>query len=270
MTRAYTASEIQKLLGHPQPGGLHLLEEVDSTMEACRRLGEAGAPEGAAVLAEHQTAGVGRMGRSFDSPAGDGVYCSLLLRPRREEALQLLTSYAGLAACRALERAAGCAPAVKWPNDLILNGKKVCGILTRLHTARGGEPFVVVGIGVNVCQTAFPEELADKAISLAMAGSPVDRAAVAAALLGELDRIFLEERSLASRPPEMLEELRRRSCTLGRQVMVSSPGNGGFSGIARDLDPLGGLIVETPEGLRTVTSGEASVRGLWGYLPKEG
>ena len=244
-------------------------EETDSTNTRGMQLALEGAPTGTVVLADRQTHGNGRLGRSFASPAGQGVYLSYLLRPDFDPAaLSLLTSCAGLAVCQVLEQH-GLAPAIKWPNDIILDRRKVCGILTKLTSdaESGTINGAVIGIGVNVTQQPqdFPEELRDKAISVREAGAAVPRAAIAAGIITRLDDLFLRQHILSQPAENLIGELTRRSCTIGRRVEVISP-NGQYEALAVAIAPDAGLIVELPDGSRrTVSSGEVSVRGLLGY-----
>ena len=248
------------------------MQEVDSTNTAAQKLILEGGEDGLVVVADHQTKGSGRMGRPFLSPAGVGVYLSMVVEPHcTTDALNLLTSYAGLAVCLPIEECTGLRPSIKWPNDVILEGKKVCGILTKLVS--DGEnnrvTHAVIGIGINVGQEEFPQELRDKAISLRQAGAQdLCRAKLAATLIQVLDRIFFEEKWLQTTPDAALEQLKERSCTLGREVLVISPREE-RRGQAVDLDRWGGLVVDFSDGSReTVTFGEVSVRGVLGYLPQ--
>ena len=244
-------------------------EETDSTNTRGMQLALEGAPTGTVVLADRQTHGNGRLGRSFASPAGQGVYLSYLLRPDFDPAaLSLLTSCAGLAVCQVLEQH-GLAPAIKWPNDIILDRRKVCGILTKLTSdaESGASNGAVIGIGVNVTQQPqdFPEELRDKAVSVREAGAAVPRAAIAAGIITRLDDLFLRQHILSQPAENLIGELTRRSCTIGRRVEVISP-TGQYEARAVAIAPDAGLIVELPDGSRrTVSSGEVSVRGLLGY-----
>lgn len=261
-------NEILALLGRPQPGGIHPYGVVDSTMTIGQTLAREGAPQGAVVLAEGQTAGVGRLGRSFASPPGQGIYLSLILRPRPGASVSWLTPLAGLAVCRAVEEEAGLSPELKWPNDVILQGRKLCGILTQTALGDGDIRHAVVGVGLNLTQELFPPELADKAISLRMAGAGVTRPRMTAALIRHLTDLLVERAAYEAMPGELMDELRRRSCTLGREIKLVDR-QGETLGFAVDLDQEGGLIVDTPQGRRVVSSGEVSVRGLLGYLPQE-
>ena len=156
---------------HRTRENLHVLETVDSTNSFCRRLALEGAPDGTAVLADCQTAGRGRRGRSFQSPAGKGLFFSILWRPDcAPEELLPLTALSAVAVCRAIQRVTGVRPQIKWPNDLVLGGRKLAGILTEmsLEGESGHVSHVVVGIGINVHQQPedFAGEVADIATSL--------------------------------------------------------------------------------------------------------
>lgn len=248
------------------------LQEVDSTNLQAAKLALDGAPDGTVVIAERQTAGAGRMGRSFSSPAGEGLYMSMILEPKPDaQGLELLTSLAGLAVCRAIESLCGVSPQLKWPNDVIIDGKKVCGILTRLST--DGETntitHAVIGIGINVLQRQFEEELSHKAISLWQAtGQEYSRAELAAEVISQLNGMLRDKEKLTCPLLDVLAELRRRSCTIGRQVTVVSA-TGSRCGEALDIDDSGALRVRFDSGIETVFSGEVSVQGVLGYLPEQ-
>ena len=244
------------------------LKETDSTNDECKRRAMAGAPTGLAVTADVQTGGRGRRGRSFQSLAGKGLYLSVLLRPQVPlEEVSQLTAWTAVAVCRAVEAASGVRPTVKWPNDVLVDGKKLCGILTELgvEAETGSLSYVVVGMGTNLTQTRedFGPELADKAVSLAMLGAPVTRRELAAALLRELDAMnaaFPQGREAC------LAEYRRRCVTLGREVRLVSP-QGEVNATALDVDGAFALRVRLADGSEeTVSSGEVSVRGLLGYI----
>ena len=195
----------------------------------------------------------------FLSPEG-GVYLSVLLRPDvPAEKLPTLTPLAALAVCRAVEAVCGARCAIKWPNDVVLGGKKICGIL--VESVLGGEkPCVIVGIGVNANTPSFPEELRQIAGSVAAAaGHEIDLHALAAALLGELDALYaawLEDEHAA------LEEYRSRCLTVGREVAV-----GDRRGFARAVETDYALLIEWSDGrAEALRFGEVSVRGLYGYV----
>ncbi len=261
-----TVPLVESFLPSPRTAPVLCYEELDSTNLQGQRLALDGAENKTVVIAGSQTKGSGRMGRTFVSPPG-GVYLSYMLAPDCSgERLSLLTSCAGLAVCRTISAAAGLSASIKWPNDVILEGKKVCGILTKLISdgENGSISWAIIGIGVNVGQESFPPELADKAISLRMAGRDVPRAQIAGCLISALDDIFSSS-GWKEEDPAILEDLRRLSCTVGRRVTVISP-LGQEEGEALDIAPDGGLVVRFQDGVRTVSSGEVSVRGLLGYL----
>ena len=262
--------EIRRLLGNTAVMGRDILyfEELGSTNTYAKELALTDAPAGTVVIADCQTAGRGRMDRNFQSPKGKGLYLTVLLRPQLPpERLAQMTALAGVAVCGAVERVCGVRPGLKWPNDPVLDGKKVCGILTELVTDGSSGLCLIVGIGINVAQRRedFTPEVAEMAASLEMIlKKPVSRPALAAALLEELDRAYeaLEQ--------EDLEEYRtryRRDCVnLGRPVRLMGPG-GREEALAVDIDRDFGLVVHTPDGEeKTVRSGEVSVRGLYGYV----
>ena len=261
--------EIRRLLGNTAVMGRDILyfEELDSTNTYAKGLALTDMPEGTVVIADCQTAGRGRMNRSFQSPKGKGLYLTVLLRPQLPpERLAQVTALAGIAVCGAVERGDGVRPGLKWPNDPVLSGKKVCGILTELVTDRNGGLCLVVGIGINVAQRRedFTPEVAEMAASLEMLlEKPVSRPALAAALLEELDRAY---EALKQGDLEEYRTRYRRDCVnLGKPVRLMGPG-GQEAARALDIDRDFGLVVRTPDGgEKTVRSGEVSVRGLYGY-----
>ena len=268
---ALTEPEIRRFLPPTEVVGRKLvcLSEVDSTNTRARELAMAGEPEGLVVVADCQTAGRGRMGRSFQSPPGRGIYLTALLRPHLPpERLMSVTAMAGVAVCGAVEEVCGLSPGLKWPNDPVLNGRKLCGILTELslEAETGSLQYLVVGIGVNVLHTPedFSPEVAAVATSVAAElGRPVSRPALAAALIARLDR--LRAALVSGDTEDYLTEYRRRCVNLGKRVRLLSPG-GEARGEAVDVDREFGLVVRRDDGtVTTVRSGEVSVRGLYGY-----
>lgn len=246
---------------------LRCLEEIDSTNSYLKREALSGAPHGAVAAADCQSAGRGRMTRSFRSPPGKGVYLSILLRPQLPPgALMGVTGMTAVAVCRAVERAAGVRPKIKWTNDLVLNNRKLCGILTEL--ALEGETqmtqSLVIGAGVNTSHTDedFGPQVAVMATSLAQEGYAVSRPALAAAMIEEFYRL---SESLGGDTSEWVEAYRRDCVTLGRQVRLLWPERQ-TEAEALDIDSEFGLIVRLPDGSETtVRTGEVSVRGLYGY-----
>lgn len=252
--------------GHAWAQTITVLPEVDSTNSYAMALARAGAPEGTAVLAHLQTGGRGRMGRSFSAPAGKGVYLSVVLRPDEPaQALGDLTVRVAAAMCDAVSRVCGVRPGIKWTNDLVLGGKKLCGILTELSVApeSGRAEFVVVGVGVNVSQRPedFPEDVRPIATSLLeQTGKRIPRAALAAEMLRALSRV-------AGRADAgWLERYRADCVTIGRAVRVLRAGVS-RAGFADGVDETGALLVTWDDGTRErVFAGDVSVRGLAGYV----
>jgi len=218
------------------------------------------------VTAGHQSAGRGRLGRSFQSPAGMGIYMSVILRPAcPPEALMHLTCAAGTAMCDAVETAVGFRPGIKWTNDLVHKGRKLAGILTELVTTPMGLA-AVVGIGINCCQTEndFAPALQSFAGSLAMAtGNEIDRAKLAAAMMEAMKN--LSENLLGDQAP-MLSQYRSDCITIGKDICLVR-GDEVRYGHAFGMDDSCALLVGFPDGhTETVNSGEVSIRGMYGYI----
>lgn len=264
---ALTEREIRRYLTVPCPD-LRCFQEIDSTNSYLKREALAGAPHGAAAVADCQSAGRGRMSRSFQSPPGKGVYLSVLLRPDLPpQALLGATGMAAVAVARAVERVSGAQVGIKWTNDLVLGGKKLCGILTEmaLEGETGTVQSLVIGAGVNVSHRRedFSPDVAEVATSLAMEGCAASRPALAAAMIEELDRLAGD---LGGDPAPWLSDYRCRCVTLGREVRLLWSG-GQTRATALDIDDQFGLVVRREDGTEeTVRTGEVSVRGLYGYV----
>jgi BirA family biotin operon repressor/biotin-[acetyl-CoA-carboxylase] ligase len=251
------ALEIGPLLNtHDLGQTLHCSEELPSTNDRARELADAGAAHGEVVVAECQTAGRGRRGRAWASPAGRNLYLSVILRPslppQRAPELTLVASVAACDACRK----AGVEVGIKWPNDLLVGGRKVAGILTELSAEPDLVHWVVLGIGVNLNSGSgdFPAELRGLATSLSIErGQPVPRALFGAALLSELEQ-WLDRHAAEGFGP-IREAWRERSVTLGREVRVEADG-GEIAGVAEDIDESGALLVRGRSGLVRVVSGD--------------
>ena len=246
-----------------------VLPEVDSTNTLCKRLAAEDAPDGTVVMADRQTAGRGRRGRSFLSPAGMGLYLSVLWRPDcPPERLLPLTALSAVAVCRAIERLGGAGAEIKWPNDLVMGERKICGILTELSLEgeSGHVEYAIVGIGINCRQKPenFPPELREIAGSLDMVlPVQVKRAALAAALTEELDTL---RREVMFQPEKWLADYRRRCLTVGSRVQVIR-GDERREAEALAVDERFGLNVRYDDGKTEILrSGEVSVRGLYGYV----
>ncbi len=252
---------------YPWADRFHYFNTVDSTNNYLKRQALLGAPHGTVAVADCQTGGKGRLGRSFQSPGGVGIYLSMLLRPDcPQEQLMHLTCAVGTAMCDALEEAAGVRPGIKWTNDLVCEKRKLSGILVELLNDTQGKLCVIIGIGVNCCQqlTDFPEELRDRAGSLAMVtGRRIDRPKVAAAMMEALANM---DRNLLTGKEAMLEQYRRDCVTLGQKISVVR-GDEIRHGTALDIGDDGDLIVRFDDGhTEAVSSGEVSIRGMYGYV----
>jgi BirA family biotin operon repressor/biotin-[acetyl-CoA-carboxylase] ligase len=259
-----TADRLEPALGTRWLGRRYLwLPSCGSTNDVAAAHGRAGDPEGTVVLAEAQTGGRGRLGRSWRSPPGASLTFSILLRPRRPPAeVPPLTLLVGAAVARALE-GLGARPRLKWPNDVQLAAddgdpapKKVAGILTEMASEGERVGHVVVGVGLNVNDDAFPAELGGRATSLALAlGRPLDRAAVLAALLGEIEAAY--DRYRAEGPAAAVALWSPHGAQGGRvQVRV---GGRDVTGVALGIDPDGALRVAGDDGqVHRVISGEVT------------
>lgn len=255
-------------LGSKRPAPLYL-EEVDSTNSYLKRVALEGAPHGFAVVADCQTAGRGRSGRTFLSPKGKGVFLSILLRPTlMPQDLLPVTALSAVAMCDAVERTCGLRPQIKWTNDLILNGKKLAGILTEmaLEGETGMVQSLVIGAGINVHHTAqdFTPEVAALATSIqAETGKAISRSRLAAEMLLALDQLG---ESLGGDLSGYLAAYRRDCITIGRQVQLLWRENR-ETVEAVDVDEQFGLVVRHADGrMEVIRSGEVSVRGLAGYV----
>jgi BirA family biotin operon repressor/biotin-[acetyl-CoA-carboxylase] ligase len=236
-------------------------ETLDSTMAAAAAWAADGAPEGALVVAGHQTAGRGRLGRTWADAPGESLLFSLVLRPRlAPERRGLVPLAAGLAVAEAVERVAGLRPALKWPNDVVLNGRKAAGVLVEGQLAQGRPAVLVVGVGVNVGPAAFPPEVAERATSLAHeAGRPVPRAPLLAAFLSAFEAHL--DALAADGGARLRAGWEARMLGRGDDIAVAFPGTtrpdlrGRALGLAAD----GALRLATPGGEAAVHAGEVTV-----------
>ena len=267
---ALTKSSILSFLPSLEEKKLTVLSSVDSTNTYLKRLSlSCGGGERIAV-ADHQSAGRGRMGRSFESPAGKGVYLSLLLRPHIAPAQALpATGLCAVAVRRAIEKVCGIDCGIKWTNDLVYGGKKICGILTEmaLESENGRVQHMIVGVGVNVHHTAedFSPEVASLASSLdAVTGKSICRSQLTAAMIEEL----LKLPALLENPEtirDYVADYRAHCVTLGKDARLMWR-EGEEKVFALDIDDAFGLVVRHADGTEeTIRSGEVSVRGLYGY-----
>ena len=237
---------------------IHHYFRTGSTNTNAMEAAAEGEPEGAVFVAEQQTLGRGRAGHTWDSPRSVGIYCSVLLRPALSPSDSLLLSLiAGIAAAEAIEQTAGLHPDLRWPNDVLIGERKVCGILTEMNAEPTGVRYVVVGIGVNVNNTEFPFELQPNATSLHMeSGHDWSRVEVTAALLKSLDSAYRELMTSGTEARRAIVNKfeRHSSYARGRHVHVGD--SVGYEGVTEGLDERGFLRVRTWDGLRTVLSGD--------------
>ena len=262
---------IQNLLREscPWQDSLIYFDTIDSTNSHAKLLASRGAPHGTVLIADHQTGGRGRRGRSFHSPASTGIYMSVILRPNCAPAeLMHLTCAAAVAMCDAVEESVGFRPGIKWTNDLVFGKRKLGGILTELgFDSAGAVSYAIIGIGINCCQKPadFPEDIKDIAASLsAVSGNTVDRAGVAAAMM---DALYRMDRMLLAQKNDILNQYRADCVTLGKEISAVKADGSVRHGVALDIDEEGGLIVRFAGGnTETVNSGEVSIRGMYGYL----
>jgi BirA family biotin operon repressor/biotin-[acetyl-CoA-carboxylase] ligase len=240
---------------------LHHFYKIGSTNTAAMAAAPDGAPEGTVFLAEEQTAGRGRAANSWESPRSTGIYCSVVLRPAMPPSDVLALSLAsGLAVHAAIQQVdSRVDPDLKWPNDVLIGGKKVCGILTEMNAEATRVRYIVVGIGINVNQSSFPKELQATSLQL-VTGSEWSRVELVAALLKSLDR---EYRQFAEDPDVRSSILQRfaqqSSWVFGKKVRIEEHGSA-FEGTTEGLDSRGFLQVRTLHGLQTVLSGTVRER----------
>jgi len=251
------ASLVTRRLGRP----VAYFRSVESTNNEAKKLAAAGCPEGQVVVAEEQSVGRGRLARGWFSPFARGVWFTIVLRPPfAPQDAPKCTLLAAVAVSRAIRLATGVACGLTWPNDILWEGKKLVGILTEMSAEMDAINYIVIGIGINVNIAAedFLPEIKGLAASLAMAaGRSLPRLDIFLAVLAELERIY--DLALAEGFGPVLAEGRAASVTLGRTGDVLAPGRR-FSGVARDIDADGALLVETAGGVEKVLAGDVSIR----------
>ncbi len=246
--------------GHP----VLFYPTVDSTNLQAKLAAENGAAEGTLVVADMQTTGRGRLGRSWSSPSGKNVYFTLILRPEfMPDKASMLTLVMALAASEGIRETCGLRAEIKWPNDLVLDGRKVCGMLTEMSVEREYIHYVVIGVGINVELQEFPAGMT--ATSLRAEGSgKVSRSALVANVMKAFEKYyerFLKRLDLS----DLQTEYNRLLINRDREVRVLDP-KGEFGGISRGINRAGELLVERQDGVVTaVYAGEVSVRGVYGY-----
>lgn len=234
--------------------------EVQSTNDLAKRLAAEGAPDGLLVISEGQSGGRGRMGRQWSSPQGTGLWFSLVLRPEVHPLeTPKLTVLAAVAVAKSIRKLTGLDAKIKWPNDILINNKKVCGILTELNCEMDRVNFVILGIGINVNVASFPEELKDIASSLLIeGGQSFNRLKLLQELLKNLESLYTE--FLKGNYQEAWEHWRTLSCTIGNKVRINGQ-NWQAVGVAVDIDNDGALLLSMPTGeIKRFISGEVSLR----------
>ena len=242
-------------------------DTIDSTNTKAQELAEKGYPSGTLVVADKQESGKGRRGRSWVSPSGTGIFMTLMIKPDiNPNNASMLTLVAALAVAKAITSVTGEEAMIKWPNDIVVNGKKVCGILTEMNAQFDYINHIVVGIGINVHNESFPEEISQMASSLMIeaGGKRFHRAQIIAETMSYFEQYydtFLKTQDLSALVREYDELLVNRN----KSVRVLDPKEP-FDGKAMGITPKGELIVETWESRKLVSSGEVSVRGIYGYV----
>lgn len=245
---------------------VHLKETVSTNVEAAR-LAKEGMAHGTLIIAESQTGGKGRRGRSWFSPSGKSVFMSMILKPELEPSkASMLTLVQALAVSRAIKTVSGMNSQIKWPNDIVVNKKKICGILTEMNIEAGSISSIIIGTGINVNQEDFPEEIQHIATSLMWEGKQeVSREELIAKVCLYFEQYyeaFMKMQDLSL----LVEEYNASLVSCGKTVKVLDP-KGEFTGKALGINEVGELLVEKEDRtVENVYAGEVSVRGLYGYV----
>ena len=244
---------------------VHFARETDSTNLWIKRLAKEGAPEGTLALAEFQSAGRGRLGRSWEVPEGTSVMMSILLRPKFEpQYAPTLTLVMGMAVAKAVKNL-GFDVSIKWPNDVVVSHKKICGILTEMGVRDGKIDYAVIGVGINVNIREFPEEMADKATSLYLeSGREFDRSQIPGLVMEAFEEYY-EKFAATCDLRGLKEEYESILANYNQPVRVLAKEP--YEGVARGITDGGELLVEKTDGtIVAVSAGEVSVRGLYSYV----
>ena len=244
---------------------VHFARETDSTNLWIKRLAKEGASEGTLALAEFQSAGRGRLGRSWEVPEGTSVMMSILLRPKFEpQYAPTLTLVMGMAVAKAVKNL-GLDVSIKWPNDVVVSHKKICGILTEMGVRDGKIDYAVIGVGINVNIKEFPEEMADKATSLYLeSGKEFDRSQIPGLVMEAFEKYY-EKFAATCDLSGLKEEYESILANYNQPVRVLAKEP--YEGVARGITDGGELLVEKTDGtIVAVSAGEVSVRGLYSYV----
>lgn len=241
-------------------------EEVDSTNNYAKRMAEAGENEDALIVTDSQTAGRGRKGRSFASERGKGIFMTILKHPKLEpQRASMLTIVAAMAAREGIYKATGLECSIKWPNDIVYNGRKICGILTEMSAEMQNINYVVIGIGINTSQDNFSEDIKEVAVSIKMTGKKtVKRSTIIAEVMKSFDKYFDKFEETAGLA-FIREEYNKYLVNAGNKVKIISD-SGDYEAVALGIDNEGRLLVNKEGRLIKIVSGEVSVRGVYGYV----
>ena len=245
---------------------IRVFDSVDSSNSEAKRAAENGAAHGLLIIGEQQTAGRGRRGNAWDSQKGGGIFMTLLLKPDLEPGnASMLTLVMGMAVRAALKTVAGLDAWIKWPNDIVCDGKKICGILTEMSAQIDYINHIVIGVGINVHNREFPKEVRHVAASIyQQTGRQIRRAPLIAEIMNRFEEYYaryLKTQNLS----ELKEEYNAHLINRGHRVRVCDIKED-FTGTAWGINERGELLVETEDGMVTVSAGEVSVRGVYGYV----
>lgn len=265
-------SEIESVINTKWAGNtVYYYDEIDSTNTQTKRKAEEDAPHGTVVVAGIQTDGRGRRGRSWESPKGEGIFFTVLLKPDINPAnASMLTLVKAVAAANGIEQETGLKARIKWPNDIVINGKKVVGILTEMSAQPDYINYIIVGTGVNVHQKRFPKEIAQKAtsIDIELQEAGIERRCSSANLLEailEQFEIYYAKFTETQDLSGIMEEYNQKLVNKDSKVRVLDP-TAEFEGQALGINQRGELLVDCKGELVKVSSGEVSVRGIYGYV----
>lgn len=264
----YTKSEIESRRVDAKIGHfIKYFDEVDSTNAMAKKYAEDGATEGTVIVADVQNNGKGRRGRTWKSPKESGIWMSVILKPDiATYRASMLTLTAGLAVSKAIEKITGLENQIKWPNDIVANGRKICGILTEMNAEIDRINYIIVGIGINVNMKEFPIEIREKATSIFLeTGKEQNRLYLLDEVLNQFEKyydIFLKTKDLSS----LMEEYNSRLINKDHKVKILQDENS-YEAISKGINENGELIVEDENGnQKEIVSGDVSVRGVYGYV----
>ena len=246
---------------------IRYFSRIDSTNQYAKRIAEEGAPDGTLIIADEQTAGKGRSGRTWVTPPAEAIAFTLLLRPKLSpDRISMVTLVMGLAVTNAVNSLYGVSAGIKWPNDVVIKGRKLCGILTEMSAEVRQVNYIVIGVGINANLTSFPEEIREIATSLKLEmGRDINRAELIARVMTEFERLYAEFEAQGDLGAVM-QEYNELCLNAGSKVRVLDP-NGEYTGTSRGINSMGELLVETEDGkMQEVYAGEVSVRGIYGYV----